>query len=98
MDGPRWFRNGLGEVVYAPFDKQVEYHESRAKYRLFGGSKGCGKSKAIRFDHHMFHLQVPGSQGLITRRLLTELRRSHLRESLAQHARESHQFLQRHTV
>jgi hypothetical protein len=80
MAGPWAIRDGTGTVVYDPFDKQVEYHQSRARYRLFGGSKGCGKSKAIRFDHHLFHLAVPGSQGLITRRLLTELKRSHLRD------------------
>jgi phage terminase large subunit len=80
MAGPWAVRDGLGNVVYDPFAKQVEYHQSTARYRLFGGSKGCGKSKAIRFDHHLFHIAVPGSQGLITRRLLTELRRSHLRD------------------
>lgn len=80
MAGPWAVKDGLGNVVYDPFDKQVEYHTSRARYRLFGGSKGCGKSKAIRFDHHLFHLAVPGSKGLITRRLLKELQRSHLRD------------------
>jgi phage terminase large subunit len=80
MAGPWAVKDGLGNVVYDPFDKQVEYHTSRARYRLFGGSKGCGKSKAIRFDHHLFHIAVPGSRGLVTRRLLTELKRSHLRD------------------
>jgi phage terminase large subunit len=80
MAGQWAIRDGVGNVVYDPFDKQVAYHQSRARYRLFGGSKGCGKSKAIRFDHHLFHLAVPGSGGLITRRLLTELKRSHLRD------------------
>lgn len=80
MAGPWAIRDGVGNVVYDPFDKQVEYHQSKARYRLFGGSKGCGKSKAIRFDHHLFHLAVPGSRGLITRRLLKELQRSHLRD------------------
>jgi len=78
--GPWAVRDGAGNVIYDPFDKQVEYHTSKARYRLFGGTKGCGKSKAQRFDHHLFHIAVPGSQGLITRRLLTELKRSHLRD------------------
>jgi phage terminase large subunit len=80
MAGPWAVKDGLGNVVYDPFDRQVEYHQSTARYRLFGGSKGCGKSKAIRFDHHLFHIAVRGSRGLITRRLLTELKRSHLRD------------------
>jgi phage terminase large subunit len=80
MPGPWAVTDGVGNVVYDPFDKQVAYHQSQARYRLFGGSKGCGKSKAIRFDHHLFHIAVPGSRGLITRRLLTELKRSHLRD------------------
>jgi phage terminase large subunit len=80
MAGPWAIKDGLGNVVYDPFAQQVAYHTSRARYRLFGGSKGCGKSKAIRFDHHLFHLAVPGSRGLITRRLLTELKRSHIRD------------------
>jgi len=43
-----------GAVVYEPFDKQRQYHSSTARYRLFGGSKGCGKSLAVRWDHHLF--------------------------------------------
>lgn len=78
MPGPWAVTDALGNVVYDPFAKQVAYHQSEARYRLYGGSKGCGKSKAIRFDHHLFHLAVPGSRGLITRRLLKELQRSHL--------------------
>src|SRR6476646_995560 len=80
MAGPWAVRDGVGNVVYDPFDKQVEYHTSTARYRLFGGSKGCGKSKCLRADHHFFHIKVPGSRGLVTRRLLTELKRSHLVE------------------
>ena len=71
--------DAAGAVVYDPFDKQRAYHESRARYRLFGGSKGCGKSLAVRWDHHLFCLAVPGAQTLIVRRKLTELQRSHLR-------------------
>src|SRR5688500_1940344 len=80
MPGPMAVTNAFGEVIYDPFEKQVQYHSSRARYRLFGGSKGCGKSLAVRWDHHLFHLAIPRSQGLITRRKLTELQRSHIRE------------------
>jgi phage terminase large subunit len=68
-----------GRVVYEPFAKQVEYHQCRARYPLYGGSKGCGKSIAIRFDNYGPCLAVPGLQCLILRRQLEELKRSHLR-------------------
>ena len=79
MAGPFAVTDASGAVVYDPFDKQREYHESTARYRLFGGSKGCGKSLAVRWDHHLFCLAIPGAQTLIVRRKLTELQRSHLR-------------------
>lgn len=68
-----------GRVVYEPFAKQVRYHQSTARYRLYGGTKGCGKSKAIRFDHYIPSFVVPGMKSLILRRLKLEMERSHLR-------------------
>lgn len=68
-----------GVTVYEPLPKQKRYHESRAPYRLFGGSKGSGKSKAIRFDHYGPSMAVPGMKSLILRRMKLELQRSHLR-------------------
>lgn len=68
-----------GRVVYEPFAKQVEYHQCAARYPLYGGSKGCGKSIAIRFDNYIPCLSVPGLKCLILRRQLEELKRSHLR-------------------
>jgi hypothetical protein len=68
-----------GRVVYEPFAKQVDYHASRAPYRLFGGSKGAGKSKCIRWDHYIPSFVVPGMKSLILRRMKLELQRSHLR-------------------
>src|SRR3990172_9597653 len=32
---------------YTPFPRQKEFHESPAKYRLFGGAAGPGKTKAL---------------------------------------------------
>ncbi|HEX3058093.1 MAG TPA: hypothetical protein VHP62_01955 [Usitatibacter sp.] len=68
-----------GKVVYQPFAKQVAYHNSPALYPLYGGSKGCGKSKALRWDHYLPSLAVPGMKSLILRRKLVDLQRSHLR-------------------
>ncbi len=68
-----------GRTVYTPFAKQVAYHQSTARFPLYGGSKGCGKSQAIRWDHYMPSLAVPGFKSLILRRKLEELKRSHIR-------------------
>jgi hypothetical protein len=68
-----------GRVVYEPFAKQVQYHQSAAPYPLYGGSKGCGKSKALRFDCFGPCLIVPKMKCLILRRMKKEMQRSHLR-------------------
>jgi hypothetical protein len=68
-----------GRVVYEPFAKQVRYHQSVAPYPLYGGSKGCGKSKALRFDCFGPCLIVPEMKCLILRRMKKEMQRSHLR-------------------
>jgi hypothetical protein len=68
-----------GRVVYEPFAKQVQYHQSPAPYPLYGGSKGCGKSKALRFDCFGPCLIVPEMKCLILRRMKKEMQRSHLR-------------------
>ena len=38
------------DLGYAPFPKQQEFHASPAKYRLFGGAAGPGKSKALLME------------------------------------------------
>jgi phage terminase large subunit len=35
---------------YTPFPRQLEFHSSRAKYRLFGGAAGPGKTKALLWE------------------------------------------------
>jgi len=40
-----WRKSG-----YAAFPRQREFHESEAKYRLFGGAAGPGKTKALLFE------------------------------------------------
>lgn len=72
-----WCLNGV--TVYRPFAKQVQYHQSSARFRLFGGSKGAGKSKCIRWDHYIPSFIVPGMKSLILRRMKLEMERSHLR-------------------
>lgn len=77
QDGGKFALNG--KVIYEASDKQLAYHNSPAPYPLYGGSKGCGKSIALRFDHYIPSLLVPKMKSLILRRKLKDLERSHLR-------------------
>ena len=38
------------KLGYIPFPKQDEFHGCGAKYRLFGGAAGPGKSKALLYE------------------------------------------------
>ena len=75
--GPRSLRD-----QYQPFPRQNEFHESRAKYRLFGGAAGPGKSKALLWEAIFQALQYPGCDTLLLRRTYPELE-----SSLLQHFR-----------
>ncbi len=47
-DGRRSPRKGRSLLdSYRPFARQKQFHDSRAKYRLFGGAAGPGKTKAL---------------------------------------------------
>ncbi|MGB8543593.1 MAG: hypothetical protein WCD49_18340 [Candidatus Acidiferrales bacterium] len=64
------FRVPLG---YTPFPKQEQFHSSRAKYRLFGGAAGPGKSKALLMEAVLQAHEVPGANTLLLRRTFSEL-------------------------
>src|ERR1035441_863582 len=36
--------------AYGPFDRKKGFHHSTAKYRLFGGAAGPGKTKALLYE------------------------------------------------
>jgi phage terminase large subunit len=61
---------------YHAFPKQSEFHESPAKYRLFGGAAGPGKSKALLMEAIAQALDNPGSNTLVLRRTFPELEQS----------------------
>jgi len=61
---------------YRPFAQQKLFHESRAKYRLFGGAAGPGKSKALLAEAIGQALEVAGSDTLLLRRTFPELESS----------------------
>jgi hypothetical protein len=44
---------GKPTLLYAPYPKLLQYHRSRAKYRLAGGAAGGGKTLGLLMDHMM---------------------------------------------
>ena len=71
----------MGDILairnwYRPFAQQERFHESRAKYRLFGGAAGPGKSKALLAEAVAQALEVAGSDTLLLRRTFPELESS----------------------
>src|SRR5277367_6900249 len=61
---------------YKPFARQIEFHNARAKYRLFGGAAGPGKTKALLWEAIGQALETPGSDTLLLRRTYPELESS----------------------
>jgi hypothetical protein len=75
-------QTGVTEWFYEPTAQQVKFHTSPAKYRLFGGAAGGGKSHAERMEAYMRCLLIPGYRVLLLRRTLPELKKTHLLELL----------------
>lgn len=63
-------------LKYHPFPKQGEFHGTRAKYRLFGGAAGPGKSKALLMETIMQANTHPCVNTLLLRRTFAELEQS----------------------
>jgi phage terminase large subunit len=83
----RWQRDSHGEfpgtdadrkiaLPYKPFPKQQAFHASRAKYRLFGGAAGPGKSKALLMEAILQANELGGANTLLLRRTFPELEQS----------------------
>src|ERR1700735_2622596 len=64
------------ELRYDPFPKQKEFHESPAKYRLFGGAAGPGKAKALLMEAVLQADAHYGVNTLLLRRTFSELEQS----------------------
>ncbi len=58
---------------YRAFPKQREFHQCGAKYRLFGGAAGPGKSKALLMEAVAQANETPGANTLLLRRTFPEL-------------------------
>ena len=61
------------ELPYKPFEKQDEFHSCKAKYRLFGGAAGPGKSKALLMEAIRQATKFPNVNTLLLRRTFPEL-------------------------
>jgi len=61
---------------YRPFARQSEFHDSPAKYRLFGGAAGPGKTKALLWEAIQQALETDGCDTLLLRRTYPELETS----------------------
>jgi phage terminase large subunit len=61
---------------YEPFERQKQFHLSPAKYRLFGGAAGPGKTKALLWECIQQALKVWGADTLLLRRTYPELESS----------------------
>jgi len=61
----------MGELLfsdsYVAFPRQKQFHRSRAKYRLFGGAAGPGKTKALLWEAIGQANEVAGCDTLLLR-------------------------------
>lgn len=67
-------------VVPMLYDKQLKFCQSVAKYTLYGGARGGGKSFVVRHKAIQLALKYPGINILIVRRTFPELEQNHLKE------------------
>lgn len=70
--------DGTLEVLYAPTEALKPFHASTCPNVLAEGTRGTGKSTAMRWDAHMRALSFPGYTYLVLRRTMPELKKSHL--------------------
>jgi hypothetical protein len=64
------------EKSYRPFPKQKAFHDCTAKYRLFGGAAGPGKSKALLMEAIFQAQKHERADTLLLRRTFPELESS----------------------
>ncbi len=62
--------------TYRPFSRQQEFHRNPAKYRLFGGAAGPGKSRALLEECCIQSCEVNGADTLLLRNSYKELEKS----------------------
>lgn len=76
-DRKEYFRVASDDrVYYDAFRHQLQFHHSPAKYRLFGGAAGPGKTMALLYEAIRQAHIVPRSDSLLLRRTYPELESS----------------------
>ena len=73
---------------YDPFPKQIAFHTSPARFRLCVGGFGSGKSVAMLWEAVFHALEFPGSNGLILRKTIPDLKRTVIDKFLSSIPRE----------
>ncbi|MDX1902137.1 MAG: phage terminase large subunit [Gammaproteobacteria bacterium] len=63
---------------YAAFKSQNDFHQSTARYKLYGGAMGGGKSFALCWEAIRLSIMYPGNEGLISRFRGKDLRKTTL--------------------
>lgn len=64
------------DLAYEAFAKQRQFHSNPAKYRLFGGAAGPGKTKALLMEAVLQANEFPNVNTLLLRRTMPELEQS----------------------
>ena len=64
--------------ISRPYPKQIDFFKAQAKYVLYGGARGGGKSWAARTKAMLMALTYKGIQILFLRRTFPELRENHI--------------------
>jgi phage terminase large subunit len=65
--------------LYKPTPKQEEFLRAKTKYVAYGGSRGGGKSYAVRLKATLMALKYTGIKMLLLRRTYPELLENHMR-------------------
>lgn len=70
--------DGSEKVLWVPFPKQQQFHESDIMNLLSRGSRGSGKSDMLRWDAHMRGMSASNIVMVLIRSTLKQLTQSHL--------------------
>ncbi len=72
-------RDCMKEAFGQPTPKQEEFYAAKTRYVGYGGSRGGGKSHAVRVKATLLAERYPGIKMLIVRKTLKDLRRNYVR-------------------
>jgi phage terminase large subunit len=76
---------------YKPFPKQIKFHRSGARFRLCIGSFGSAKSTGLLWEAFIHGLEYPGSNSLILRKTIPDLKRTVIDKFLSTIPREAYE-------